>query len=125
MIDVETLATNRATALSQPVKDWVAVTHRSFFMRVCAALSDGEIHQIFAISDGPDILAALADGLATGIKAGETMAFDKWKNAFAASNIELHHAARLWAEAWPKYKKFAKCLAAIAVPNEISQRKRG
>jgi hypothetical protein len=125
MIDFEALASERAKALSQPPDEWVATTRQPFFEAACGALSDGEIMQLFSIAEEPPVLAALAEALADAVQSGETMAFDKWKNAFTANKLGLDQAARLWAQTWPKHKNFAKCLALIAVPSELSRRKQG
>ncbi len=113
MIDLEGLAVSRARALAQPEAEWLHPIQQSFVEQACMVLSDGEIEQIFELSESAVILTSLFESFAEAAGAGEENAFGKWKNHLAGEGLTPSQGAHLWPRLWSQQKKFSECLNAI------------
>ena len=113
MIDLVALATSRAKALAQPESDWLSSVKQKYTEVACTTLSDGEIQQVFALSETPFVLSCLFEGFAEAAEAGESMAFQKWKDHLEQAGITLSEGATLWASEWQKERVFTKCLRSL------------
>ena len=113
MIDLEDLASQRAKALRQEEAAWLVPLKDRACDVMCSSMSDGEIAQVFTLSQSAEDLAILTQSIAEGIESGEESAFSVWKNQIIGNGMSLEEGVKAWGKAWAKNKKFAQALREV------------
>ncbi len=89
MIDLETIAENRARELDQAEKDWVDALKQPSFNEFSTYLSDGEIEAFILSFESPQSLLKVSGTFLKEIHTGNTECFSEFQRLMSESVLPL------------------------------------